>query len=69
MGMTGRSSTAPFQAAGICAAQRDRGVQVGSLEEEEPGEDLLGLGERAVAGQTSPPFPPVTLTVVAVEVG
>ena len=47
---TGRTSTEPGQAPGICAAQLDRLVEVGALEQVEAAEDLLGLGEGAVAG-------------------
>ena len=51
--MTGRTSTAPSQAAGIRAAL-DRLVQVGALQHVVAGEDLFGLGVRAVAGHDVP---------------
>ena len=44
----GRTSTGPMQAADALAAQRERGVEVGGLDDPEAAEVLLRLGERAV---------------------
>ena len=59
----GRTSTGPMQAAEPLAAQRERGVEVGGLDDPEAAELLLRLGERAVGHDASSPS--VACTTVA----